>query len=162
MVNGGNCLGVRSRPGRYDTMFIPAHKLGRRAAGPEAPLAIVSQSGAFAVSRETRLSQIRPRYSITVGNQMDLTVSDFLEYFLEDEKVKVLACYIEGFKPLDGERFVRLARAHRERGKRVIAFKAGKTPLGAKAAQSHTASLAGDYAVARCLMHEAGVHVPRA
>jgi hypothetical protein len=45
-----------------------------------------------------------------------------------------------------------LARALRAQGKRVIAFKAGKTALGAQAAQSHTASLAGDYAVARSLL----------
>jgi len=54
---------------------------------------------------------------------------------------------------------VSVARRLREKGKRVLAFKAGKTALGAKAAQSHTASLAGDYAVARSLMEQAGVIV---
>jgi len=88
-----------------------------------------------------------------------LTVADFLQYFRDDDSVKVLACYIEGFKPGDGERFVDLAREIRQRGRRVIVFKAGQTALGARAAQSHTASLAGDYAVARDLMEEAGVVV---
>ena len=62
---------------------------------------------------------------------MDLTVSDFLEHFLDDDPVRVLACYVEGFKPLDGERFVDLARRLRAQGERVIAFKAGKTAAGA-------------------------------
>ena len=49
LVNGGNCLGVRSRPGRYNTLFIPEHKLPFP--GGARPVALISQSGAFAVSR---------------------------------------------------------------------------------------------------------------
>ncbi len=123
-------------------------------------LAAISQSGAYLVSLTSNLDGIIfPAASISFGNQMDLTVSDFLEHFEGEPGVSILACYVEGFQPLDGERFVRIARRLREKGKRVLAFKGGKTPLGAKAAQSHTASLAGDYAVARALMREAGVVV---
>ena len=155
---GGNCLGIVSKQ-QYNTFFLPQYKLPFHDA-PGDNLVAISQSGAYLVTLTSNLDGIIfPRASISYGNQMDLTVSDFLEYFLEDDAVKVLACYVEGFKPLDGERFVRLARELRSRGKRVIAFKAGKTPLGAKAAQSHTASLAGDYAVARFLMEEAGIIV---
>ena len=50
VVNGGNCLGIRSVPGRYDTLFIPRHKL-RYPERQAAPLAMLSQSGAFAVAR---------------------------------------------------------------------------------------------------------------
>jgi acyl-CoA synthetase (NDP forming) len=155
---GGNCLGIVSKH-QYNTFFLPQYKLPFHDA-PGDRLVAVSQSGAYLVSLTSNLDGIIfPRASISYGNQMDLTVSDFLAAFLEDEAVKVIACYVEGFKPLDGARFVELARRHRERGRRVLAFKAGKTALGAKAAQSHTASLAGDYAVARSLMEEAGVVV---
>jgi len=61
---------------------------------------------------------------------MDLTVSDFLEYFEGEADVSILACYVEGFQPLDGERFVGIARRLREKGKRVIAFKRGRPPSG--------------------------------
>ena len=44
-------------------------------------------------------------------------------------------------------------------GRRVVVFKAGQTPLGAEATKSHTASLAGDYAVAKSLLEGAGVQV---
>ena len=155
---GGNCLGIVSKH-RYNTFFLPQYKLPFHDA-PGDRLLAVSQSGAYLVSLTSNLDGIIfPKASISFGNQMDLTVSDFLEAALEDDSVKVVACYVEGFKPLDGARFVDLARRLRERGKRVLAFKAGKTALGAKAAQSHTASLAGDYAVARSLMEEAGVVV---
>ncbi len=155
---GGNCLGIVSKR-QYNTFFLPQYKLPFHNA-PGDDLAAISQSGAYLVTLSSNLDGIIfPRASVSYGNQMDLTVADFLEYYLEDPTIKVLATYIEGFKPLDGERYVELARKLRARGKRVIAFKAGKTALGAKAAQSHTASLAGDYAVARALMCQAGVIV---
>ena len=56
-------------------------------------------------------------------------------------------------------RFVEQARLARRRGLRVVIFKAGRTALGAQAAASHTASLAGDYAVARACLEDAGVTV---
>jgi acyl-CoA synthetase (NDP forming) len=155
---GGNCLGIVSK-GRYNTFFVPYYKLPFHDA-PGDRLAAISQSGAYLVSLTSNLDGIVfPKASISFGNQMDLTVSDFLKYFEREEAVSILACYIEGFQPLDGEEFVRIARRLRQIGKRVIAFKGGKTPLGAKAAQSHTAALAGDYAVARALMQQAGVVV---
>ncbi|HUM02236.1 MAG TPA: acetate--CoA ligase family protein, partial [Thermoanaerobaculia bacterium] len=155
---GGNCLGIVSKH-RYNTFFVPYYKLPFHDA-PGDRLVAISQSGAYLVSLTSNLDGIVfPKASISFGNQMDLTVSDFLEYFERDDSVSILACYIEGFQPLDGERFVRIARRLRQGGKRIIAFKGGKTPLGAKAAQSHTAALAGDYAVARALMEQAGVVV---
>ena len=64
VVNGGNCLGIRSRPGRYDTLFIPTSKLPVPDT-PEAPLAFISQSGAFAIARASRLATLNPRYLVT-------------------------------------------------------------------------------------------------
>ena len=155
---GGNCLGIVSKH-RYNTFFLPQYKLPFHDA-PGDRLAAISQSGAYLVSLTSNLDGIVfPRASISFGNQMDLTVSDFLEHFEGEPEVTILACYVEGFQPLDGERFVRIARRLRAKGKHVLAFKAGKTPLGAKATQSHTASLAGDDAVARALMEQAGVVV---
>lgn len=155
---GGNCLGIVSRE-QYNTFFIPLYKLPFNQAGG-GNLAVVSQSGAYLVTFASNYDGvIQPRASISYGNQMDLTVSDFLEHFLDDDRVDVVACYIEGFKPGDGQRFLAGIREARKRGKRVVVFKAGKTALGAKAAASHTASLAGDYAVARMCMVQAGADV---
>src|SRR5512143_2956679 len=137
---GGNCLGIVSKH-RYNTFFVPYYKLPFHDA-PGDRLVAISQSGAYLVSLSSNLDGIVfPRASISFGNQMDLTVSDFLEHFLEDDSVGVVACYVEGFKPGDGARFVDLARRIRARGRRVIALKAGRTELGAQAARSHTASL---------------------
>ncbi|MFO7695450.1 MAG: acetate--CoA ligase family protein [Vicinamibacterales bacterium] len=158
VINGGNCLGIRSVPGRYDTTFIPEYKLPVPT-GEVSRLAIVSQSGAFAVSKASKLSAINPKYSITLGNQMDLTVGDYLTYLKDDAGIDVFAVYVEGFRPLDGLRFLQAASAITSQGRTVILYRAGRTAAGAAASASHTASIAGDYAVMRGLSEHAGVLV---
>jgi acyl-CoA synthetase (NDP forming) len=158
VVNGGNCLGVWSRPGRYDTLFIPEYKLPRPPGAPS-PLALITGSGAFAVAKGNKFSDLQPVYTITIGNQMDLTVTDHLEALEDDDRVEIFALYLEGFRPRDGERFLRVAERLRAGGKSVILYLAGRTAAGAAAASSHTASVAGDFAVARALARGAGVLV---
>jgi acyl-CoA synthetase (NDP forming) len=157
---GGNCLGIVSKR-QYNTFFLPQYKLPFHDAQGDS-LVAVSQSGAYLVSLTSNLDGIVfPRASISYGNQMDLTAADFLEYFADDRSVRLLVFYIEGFAPGDGERFVKTARRVTAAGRHVVVFKAGQTALGAEAAKSHTASLAGDYAVAKALLEGAGVQVAR-
>ncbi len=158
VVNGGNCLGVRSRPGRFDTLFIPESKLPRPAGEPD-PLAFVTGSGAFAVSKTSKLPDVQPLYTITIGNQMDLTVADYLEYLREDARVEMVAIYLEGFRPLDGARFARQIDGFVREGRPVVVYLAGRTAAGAAAAASHTAAVAGDFTVARALVRSAGAVV---
>jgi acyl-CoA synthetase (NDP forming) len=155
---GGNCLGVVSKHA-YNTFFLPQYKLPFHDA-PGDRLVAVSQSGAYLVSLTSNLDGIVfPRASISYGNQIDLTAADFLEYFEMDPSVRVLAFYVEGFLPLDGARFATIARRLTAAGRRVLVYKAGRTTLGARAAESHTASLAGDWEVARALLEGAGAVV---
>jgi acyl-CoA synthetase (NDP forming) len=158
VLNGGNCMGIRSRPGRYDTLFIPESKLAGPGGRP-VPLAIVAQSGAFAISRLSRLEGLDPRYVITVGNQMDLTIGDHLEHLANDPAVRVIGVYVEGFAPLDGRRFLGAARTIRARGGTVVLYRAGRTSAGARASASHTAAIAGDALVTTMLARGAGVVV---
>jgi len=156
---GGNSLGIVSRD-HYNTFFIPRRKLPFNDAPAGGNLALVSQSGAYLVTYASNYDGlILPRASISFGNQMDLTAADFLEYFTDQAGIAVIACYLEGFRDDDGVRFLSAAQRARSRGKLVIVYKAGRTPAGAKAAASHTASLAGDYAVARACLESAGVLV---
>lgn len=158
VVNGGNCLGVRSRPGRCDTLFIPEHKLARPLAEAD-PVALVTGSGAFAVARTSQLAGVHPLYTLTIGNQTDLTAADYLEYLRDDSRVGIVAVYLEGFRPGDGARFLAAARELRRSGRTVVLYLAGRTVAGARAAASHTASVAGDFALARRLACDAGVVV---
>jgi len=155
---GGNCLGVVSKHA-YNTFFLPQYKLPFHDA-PGDRLVAVSQSGAYLVSLTSNLDGIVfPRASISYGNQIDLTAADFLEYFERDPSVRVLAFYVEGFAPLDGARFSAIARRITASGRHVLVYKAGRTALGAQAARSHTAALAGDWEIARALLEGAGAIV---
>ncbi len=155
LINGGNCLGVRSRPGHVDTIFIPHEKLPVPA-GPESPLAIVSQSGAFAIARLSKLASLNPRYVVTLGNQSDITIGDYLHGLADDRSVRVFAVYVEGFRPDDGARTCEAIARIRQSGRRVIVYRAGRTAAGAQASASHTASLAGDALVSQHLLARAG------
>ena len=88
-------------PGRYNTLFIPEHKLPLPR-GAESPVALIAGSGAFAVSKASKLATLNPRYIMTIGNQMDLTAADYLEFLQDDPAVEIFAVYLEGFRPLDG------------------------------------------------------------
>jgi acyl-CoA synthetase (NDP forming) len=159
VVNGGNCLGIYSNPGKYDTTFVPDYKLPR-VSGRKTNLVYISQSGAFMISRMSKLPNIEPLYAISIGNQIDLTVSDYLNYFKNDEEAKVFGVYMEGFLPADGLAFAEAAcQIVRQEGKMIVLYKAGRTPEGRQATASHTASVAGDYSVAKAVCEEAGVIV---
>lgn len=156
VVNGANCMGIYSAPGKYDTTFIPEYKLA--SPGKKNPsLVYISQSGAFMASRMSKLPFVEPRYAISLGNQIDLAASDYLHYFKNKEEAPLLALYIEGFRPGDGLALARAAREAVKKGKTVIVYKSGRTPEGRQATSSHTASVAGDYAVCRSILEASGV-----
>ncbi len=156
VVNGGNSMGIRSVPGRYDATFIPAERM-TPAPTAEAPLAVVAQSGAFTLSRLDRLPRVRPRYLVTVGNQLDLTVGDYVEHFAADPSVEIVACYVEGLRPGDGSRLLEAAGTLRERGGWLVLARGGKTGAGARSALTHTAAIATDDVVIRSLARGAGI-----
>jgi acyl-CoA synthetase (NDP forming) len=158
LLNGGNCLGIRSIPGKYNTLFIPEYKLPMPS-GTVAPIALISQSGAFAVSRISKHPFVNPKYVVTCGNSMDLTVGDYLERLADDPELELFAVYVEGFKPLDGEKALRACARIARSGRSVVLYRAGRTAAGAAASASHTASIAGDYPVTRELFRQAGAAV---
>jgi acyl-CoA synthetase (NDP forming) len=158
VVCGPNSMGVTSLPGHYDTTFIPAERLPPRT-GPLRNLAFLSQSGAFTITRGSHFAQVVPRYLVSAGNQMDLGIPDFVSYVTQDPEVKVIAAYVEGFKPGDGARFIAAAEAAKAAGKRVILYKGGRSPEGQGTAAGHTAAIAGDYRVCWHLARAAGVLV---
>jgi Acyl-CoA synthetase (NDP forming) len=158
VIVGGNCLGLLSVPGKYNTLFIPEYKLPRRPGACD-PVAIVSQSGAFAITRLSNHPELAPKYVITCGNQMDLTIGDLLERLAEDESLRIFAVYVEGFRPLDGEKALLACDRITSSGRTVIFYRAGRGAAGAAASASHTASIAGDYPVTRALFKQAGAIV---
>jgi|GEM_PF-3617 len=156
---GPNCMGVQSRPGKYDTFFVPTAKLPSRHDLPAQPVAIISQSGAFIVSRLSSLSQLSPAFTISIGNQSDVTVSDLLWAIDRRGDVQVAAIYLEGFVDLDGLETLRAVEHWIAQGKTVVFYKAGRTESGRSAAAGHTAAVAGDYDICQTAMRHVGALV---
>ncbi|MEF3280026.1 MAG: acetate--CoA ligase family protein [Elusimicrobiota bacterium] len=160
-LNGGNCMGIVLNKAMVNTFFIPEYKM-KYPLGHNPDMvktAFVSQSGAFVIATLTKIPHIIPDYTITVGNQQDLTVVDYLDYFSRQDDLKVILGYIEGFKNMDGLRLINIIRRAKESGKIVILYKAGRTPVGQKAVMGHTASIAGDYLVSKNLLSGSGAIV---
>ncbi|NJE05488.1 CoA-binding protein [Thermococcus sp. M36] len=146
-IIGPNCAGIFGVHGRFFGSFEVRVKPGG--------LALISQSGAFGGAALAMGNDEGVGFSafVSYGNAADLNESDFLEYFADDENTKAIALYIEGVK--DGRRFLEALRYAASK-KPVIVLKAGKSASGARAAASHTGSLAGSYEIYRAAFKQAG------
>jgi acetyl coenzyme A synthetase (ADP forming)-like protein len=120
------------------------------------PLALVSQSGNFGGHILMRGAARGIGFSkyVSSGNEADLHLEDYVEYFAEDEETRLICAYIEGLR--DGRRFFELARKI-TRKKPIIVMKVGRTEEGRQAAQSHTGSLAGSDNIYEAAFRQSGV-----
>ena len=91
---------------------------------------------------------------LSVGNQADLSMADYIEYLGEDDRTRVIVLYIEGLK--DGSRFLHNARNVIKK-KPIIVYKSGQGEDGARATMSHTASIAGSDATFDAACRQAGI-----
>ena len=146
---GPNCLGV----------IAPANKLNASFGGKlpaEGTVGYLSQSGALlaAVLDMANNSGIGFSRLVSVGNKADVDELDVLKAFGEDPHTKVIAGYLESIS--DGNAFVSQAEAISHE-KPILLMKPGGTQAGARAATSHTGSLAGDDIAYECLFKRAGI-----
>jgi acyl-CoA synthetase (NDP forming) len=144
---GPNCMGV----------YCPAVGLAMSPGMPAegGPVAFVSQSGSLCMQVVRALAErgLGCTKAVSVGNQADLGIADFLDYLTDDTETGIIALYVEGVK--DGRRF-RAALRRAAARKPVVVWKAGRTRAGARAAASHTGSLAGSGAVWAALIRQCG------
>ena len=152
-VVGPNCLGVTNLENGFDCNFNPPE---RQARPPFGKVAFMSQSGAFgaAILDWAAREKIGMSKFISLGNMADLDESDFMDYLGDDEKTGVITGYLEGVK--DGRKFLETAKRVTLK-KPVVILKSGRSEAGAKAAASHTGSLAGSYAIYRAAFEQSGV-----
>ena len=134
-VLGPNCLGLINTSTNLNASF--AADMPRRG-----NIGFFSQSGALctAVMDWAREAEVGFSQFISLGNKMDLSESELLTFLAEDDDTAVILGYIEGVK--DGAAFLSAARVAAMK-KPVLIFKSGVTAAGARAASSHTGTLAG-------------------
>lgn len=119
-------------------------------------LGLLSQSGNMALSLVTEAQangHIGFSTYIGLGNEADVRLDEYLDYFAQDPNTRVVVAYVEG--PRDGRRFLDALRRI-TRSKPVVVYKSGRTSAGRNSAKSHTGALAGDYAVSEGVLRQAG------
>jgi acyl-CoA synthetase (NDP forming) len=119
-------------------------------------VALSSQSGGvgMAIVGFSRSTRMGVSAIVGLGNKSDIDEDDLLTFFEHDDNTQAIAMHFEDLK--DGRAFAEAARRVAKR-KPVIALKAGRTAMGARAARSHTAALAGDDRVYEDVLRQSGV-----
>jgi len=121
----------------------------------ERGVALITQSGNIALSLSMQRRGLPLAYVLTLGNQACIGLADAIGALLEDPRVTAIGLHIEGIDdPVALDRVARLARL---RDVPLVALKAGVSELGTRLARSHTASMAGDDAVADAFFARAGI-----
>ncbi|CAG0908704.1 unnamed protein product, partial [Darwinula stevensoni] len=152
-ILGPNCMGAFNTRSGWYAMFTTAFEQGWPKPGP---IGMVSQSGAFATYLVclARERGIGTPACVTTGNESDITVGEVIEWYVNDPHTKVIVAYAEGIK--ESASFIRGLAAAQKAGKPVVIMKVGRSELGHSAAQSHTASVAGDDAVTDAVLTQYG------
>lgn len=151
---GPNCLGFMNIARHVYATFSPAPGVGRVMPGR---IGLVSQSGAFGAYAYAmaRARGVGLSLWATTGNEADVQVADCLAWLAQDPDTDVIMAYMEGCR--DGPRLRAALALAQANGKPVVMVKVGRTALGAEAAASHTAALAGDDAVYDAVFRQYGV-----
>ncbi len=152
---GPNCLGIFNIAHGWFGTFANAPSMIKVASGTAG---IISQSGAYGshLFLAAQKRGVGTNYWVTTGNEADVDVAEVIEYFAQASDVDVILAYAEGMKNAD--RICRALEIARNAEKPVVFMKVGTTEAGARAAVSHTASLAGADAVYEALFRQYGVY----
>ena len=151
---GPNCQGVVSVPHRMAGTFTAAVESGLPRNGN---VAYVGQSGAIGGSILSLAQERGLGISAwaSTGNQADLDALDLGAYLIEDERIRVLAMYLES--TVDGTRYGELARRAQELGKSILVLQSARSLAGRRAAASHTGAIIGENAAFLAMSRELGV-----
>ncbi len=137
----------------------PEYSMDATFAGPKpvpGNIGFLSQSGALGVAILERTAGMQLGLSsfVSLGNRTDVSVDDVLAFWRDDPRTDIVLLYIESFG--NAQRFIQVAR-EMVRTKPIIAVKSGRTRAGAKAASSHTASLAATDVAVDAIFDAAGI-----
>ena len=157
-IIGPNCLGVFNSAINFYPTFTTT--IERKQPNPGG-LAIASQSGAYGshIFYLAHLRGLDMTYWITTGNECDVHVAEAIKLLAEKEDVQAICAYAESIK--DGDVLIEGLEIARAERKPVIFMKVGRSEVGAAAASSHTASLAGEDVIYDAVLKQCGAHRAR-
>lgn len=147
-VIGPNCSGMFSASAEMNFLGVPRLKKGS--------ISVLAQSGNVidSLTHYARMKGVGFSKIISVGNAIGVNFHEYIEYLRDDPDTKAIMMYLEGIK--EGNSLVRVVRETIKK-KPVIALKVGRSGAGARAAASHTGSLAGDDIIVDAAFRQAGI-----
>ncbi len=148
---GPNCLGYINVAHNIPAMPSPFPPV------IDGHVAVIAQSGALTSTlfNYAYMQHIGINALASTGNEAVLSVSELMDYFVEDEATKVIALFVEAIR--NPEQFISAARRALEKGKPIVAFKVGRSERSAEVAQAHTGALVGDDRVIDALFRQLGI-----
>ena len=148
-IVGPNCFGLHCAKGGIT--MLPGFDFSKTTG----PLSMISQSGGVATDfgYEAKFAGLGLSKIISFGNGCDLEAVQLLEYLADDPDTQCIAAYLEGIG--DGAGFLRILKDLTP-VKPVVIWKGGLTPLGGRAALSHTGSMGGEAGIWRGALSQAG------
>lgn len=152
-ICGPNCFGiinVKSRAVAFNGV-VPRDM-------PRGHVALVSQSGSlgnFAFGPLIRDRRLGFSHFVSCGNQVGVTIEDYVEYFVDDPDVRVVAAIVEDLK--DPRKLERVAAAASARNKPILFVQIGRSAAGRMMTRSHTGALAGNAEVMAAYLRRCGI-----
>ncbi|MET0542297.1 MAG: acetate--CoA ligase family protein [Variovorax sp.] len=151
-IYGPNCPGLNNINAGLGMSFSPAWRIDRR----PGPIGVATQGGGLGRSFMQAMDRgVGTGLWCSGGNEVDLEVSDYIHYMADAPDIEVIVTVLEGVR--DGPRFMAAALHAARRGKPIVALKVGKSDYGVKAAQSHTAAIAGSAEINAAVFRELGI-----
>ncbi len=149
-IIGPNCAGI-SVPGiglhaSFEELFKPGS------------VALIGQSGAYLTALAELLSSrgVGVSFYASLGNRADVGEEELVEILVDHDDTRVIALYVEGLREGQGTKLLKVAKKVVV-SKPIVVHKAGWSSAGARAALSHTGSLAGSYEVYKAAFKQAGL-----
>ncbi len=152
-ILGPNCLGLFDAAQGFFPTFTATLDRGLPDGGH---VGVVCQSGAYGshIAYLNRLRGMGVGRMLTTGNESDISVAEGIHALAHDDATGCILAYAEGVR--DGPAFREALEAARQNRKPVAIMKVGRSEIGAAAAASHTASLAGEDAVFDAILRQHG------
>jgi acetyltransferase len=152
---GPNCLGLYNGwiypedDGKFNTMMW-------REKSKRSKFSIASQSGTLASQLwlDPEYPDFNAGKAISLGNEANIDLVDFLEYFKNDDETEVIGLYIEEIKR--GQKFIQLAKEITPK-KPIITIYGGGSEAGNRAIKSHTGSIGGNMKIFDAMIKETGI-----
>ncbi len=151
---GPNCLGFANI---HAGVYAAFGSITRPPKLQRGSVSLVTQSGGFGYSIALACAEagIGFRHVIATGNETDIDTIQLINALLDDDQTRSIIAYIEGTS--DGRALLDVGRRALAAGKPLLLWKGGVTEQGAKAAESHTASMTGTYDFYRALFRQTGI-----